>query len=185
MRKILATAIACLGFLGTAHAADKGSPPPAGTVVEAPASRNWHGFYAEASGTMFNVEVAGLGSTVGMVGLGAGYDHRVSNHFVIGAFVRYDVALDDADARSLSLGARTGYLVNPHLMMYVPVAYTVDGTNIDIKDGIWSVGLGLETYLIGNSITLFAEGTRNFSLAGDARFLDEATTARAGIRFRF
>ena len=184
MRKILATAIACLGFLTPAIAADKGAPAPAGTVVEADAKRNWHGLYLEGSGLMANFEVANLGQQVGMVGVGVGYDHRISNHFVIGAFARYDIALDDADDRSLSLGVRGGYLVNPHLMAYVPIAYTMDGTDITFSDGIWSIGAGIETFLLPQ-MTVFAEATRNFSLSGAAKFLDEATTARAGVRFRF
>jgi opacity protein-like surface antigen len=185
MRKILATACLCLGFLSPAIAADLGSQKaPAGTVVEEPAVRNWQGFYLEGSGVMANFEVANLGQQVGMVGVGAGYDHRISNHFVVGAFVRYDFALDDADMRSLSMGARLGYLVNPHLMLYSPLAYTVDGSDISLSDGIWSIGAGLETYLMPQ-VTVFAEATRNISFSGTAKFLDEATTARAGFKFRF
>lgn len=184
MRKILATACLCLGFLGPAHAADKGGPAPAGTVVEEPAVRNWQGFYIEGSGTMQNFEVANIGTQFGMVGLGAGWDYRASNHFVVGVFARYDFALDDADVRSLSMGARLGYLVNPHLMLYSPLAYTVDGSDISLSDGIWSIGAGLETYLLPQ-MTVFAEATRNISFSGTAKFLDEATTARAGVRFRF
>lgn len=184
MRSLIATAILCLGLSGPALAADKGAPAPAGTVVETEARRNWHGLYVEGSGVMANFEVANIGEQVGMVGLGAGYDHRISNHIVLGVFARYDFALDDADDRSLSMGARAGYLINPHLMLYVPVAFTVDGNDITLSDGIWSVGAGLETFLLPQ-MTVFAEATRNFSLAGTAKFLDEATTARAGIRFRF
>lgn len=184
MRKILATATACLGFLSPAVAADKGAPAPAGTVVEESARRPWQGVYVEASGTLANFEVASIGTQFGMAGLGIGYDHRISNHFVLGAFARYDVSLDDTDIRSASLGVRAGYLINPHLLLYVPVAYTMDGADISFNDGIWSVGVGLETFLLPQ-MTIFAEGTRNFSMTGGAKFLDEATTARAGIRFRF
>lgn len=187
MRKILATACLCLGFLSPSHAADKGGAPsaPAGTVVETDAPR-WGGFYVEGSGTMFNVETAGLGATIGMMGLGVGYDHRIaSTNFIVGAFARYDFAIDDMSAQAISVGARGGILLNPHLMAYVPVAYTMDKDNISLNDGIWSIGAGIETYL-GSRFTVFAEMTRNFSLAGDAKIaLDEATTARAGLKFRF
>ncbi len=185
MRKILATAIACLGFLTPAIAADLGGPKPAGTVVEVDAPR-WGGFYVEGSGTMFNVESAGFGQTIGMAGLGVGWDHRLaSTNFLVGAFARYDFALDDASAQAISVGARAGMLLNPHLLAYVPVAYTMDKDNISLTDGIWSIGAGIETYVL-NQFTVFAEMTRNFSLAGDAKLaLDEATTARAGIKLRF
>jgi hypothetical protein len=185
MRKYIATAIACLGFLTPAFAADKGgAPAPAGTVVEEEGRRNWQGFYLEGSATMQNFEVANIGTQFGLMGLGGGYDHRVSNHFVAGVFARYDFALDDADVRSLTLGARLGYLVNPHVMLYAPVQYQMDGSDISFSDGIWSIGAGLETYLLPQ-VTVFAEATRNISFAGTAKFLDEATTARAGLKFRF
>ena len=187
MRKIFATALLCLGFGAQAIAADKGTPPLAGTVVEAASDApRWGGLYVEASGTMFNVETTGLGSTIGMAGLGIGYDHRIaSTNFLIGAFARYDFAIDNMDAQALTLGARGGVLLNPYLLAYIPVAYTMDKDNISLADGIWSVGVGLETYL-GSRFTVFAEMTRNFALAGDAKLaFDEATTARGGLKFRF
>ncbi len=186
MRKYIATAIACLGFIAPAFAADKGgAPAPAGTVVETDAPR-WGGMYLEGSGTMFNVETAGLGQTIGMAGVGLGYDHRIAGtNFLVGAFARYDFAIDDASSQAISVGARGGVLINPFLMAYLPVSYTMDKNDISLNNGIWSVGLGIETFL-GSRFTVFAEMTRNIALAGDAKLmLDEATTARAGLRFRF
>lgn len=191
MRKILATVAACVVMALTtachSKAADKGAPlAPAGTLVEATDAPSWGGFYVEASGTMFNVETAGLGQTIGMAGVGVGYDYRIAGtNFLIGAFGRYDFALDDTSAQAISIGARGGVLLNPYLLAYLPIAYTMDKDQISLNDGIWSVGVGIETYL-GSRFTVFAEMTRNVVLAGDAKLaLDEATTARAGLKYRF
>ena len=189
MRKILATACLCLSVISPAFAADKGTPAPAapaGTVVESDAPR-WGGMYLEGSGTMFNVETTGLGgATIGMMGLGVGWDHRIAGtNFLVGAFGRYDFAIDDMSAQSISIGARGGVLLNPYLLAYLPIAYTMSKDDISLNNGIWSVGVGVETYL-GSRFTVFAEMTRSVSLAGDAKLmLDEATTARAGLKLRF
>lgn len=184
MRKIFATAALCLGLITPAHAADKGAPAaPAGTVVESPTPR-WQGLYLEGSATAANFKIDGLGTeSFGYMGLGIGYDHRLAWNMVAGAVIRYDFGRD-GDNRLLTLGARLGWLPNPHLMLYLPINYTIDGADISLSDGIFSAGVGLETYVAAN-ITLFAEATRNIAAQGAGKLFDETTAFRGGVKFRF
>lgn len=193
MRRLLTAAMLTSAFLmvgaSVALAADKGGPPstpyqaPAGTIVDdRPFAK---GFFVEGSAGAANFKVDAVGTdTVSLFGLGIGYDHVINKQVVIGAFARYDISRS-GDAHQVHLGARAGFLVNPHLLLYVPIAYTMDGKDIKIQDGIWSAGLGLETALLTNNLSLFAEAARNFALQGGARFLDEAYFVRAGVRLRF
>lgn len=191
MRRFIAVATFASAWLfaaALAIAADKGGPAaapaaPAGTIVaEKPFAS---GLYLEGSAAAANFRVAEVGTeSFQMFGLGLGYDHRLGDRLILGASARYNLTRN-GDGHAIDLGARLGFLANPHLLLYVPLTYTLDAENIDIKNGIWSVGAGIETAVLVNNLALFAEATRNFALQGDAKWIDEAYFFRAGVRLRF
>jgi hypothetical protein len=187
-------AVAAFAFVGatTLLAADKGGPvapptpapyqAPAGTIVE---PGHFSGIYVEGSVAAVNFKADNVGTeSFGLIGLGIGYDHKLAPGVVGGVFARYDLARED-DSRMLHLGARIGATLNPHLLIYAPVTYSMDGASPDLKDGIWSAGLGIETALLSHKLAIFGEVTRNFALQGGAQWLDEVYQFRAGVKYRF
>jgi len=186
MRKILAAALLCAATL-PAYAADKSGPKPyaapAGTVLED--AGHWTGFYLEGSAAAANFKIEGLGSdSFQSVGMAVGYDRQIGTRLVVGARLGYDYARG-GDANMLHVGVRAGYLANPSLLVYVPLTYTMDGSNPKFDDGIVSIGLGFETHVITTKFSIFAEATKDVVFSGASKVLDEATTFRAGARFRF
>lgn len=200
MRRFLAVAALTSSFfmvgLITAFAADKGGPvayepvkttpaglTSAGVIVETKPFAQ--GLFVEGSVAAANFHVDGIGTeSFGLAGLGLGWDHHFGSRLIGGVFARYDFSRSD-DMTALHVGGRLGVLLNPQLLLYMPIMYTMDGKDIDVKNGIWSAGVGLETAILVNNLALFGEVTRNFALQGNTVDLDEAVFFRAGVRFRF
>ncbi|MBS0232908.1 MAG: outer membrane beta-barrel protein [Proteobacteria bacterium] len=156
----------------------------------------------------------GLPSSGGLFTLSAGYDHRLSQSLVAGAFVDYDFSGIGAAStyevgNQISAGGRLGYLISPSTLFFSTFGYAhTDATNPsvgfvfgDTGDGKRSfdgyfVGGGAET-LIGGGFSVKAEYRyTSFGSEGDklAFSPDESIsssskpaiqTARVSLNYRF
>jgi outer membrane immunogenic protein len=142
----------------------------------------------------FDVVIDGLGGQGGFFTIGAGYDHKVSNTLVVGAFIDYDFADIDTDLslniggddglgisanleieNQLSIGARAGLLLTPQTLFYAKVGYarveTTDLTaSIAGERGVLAAIGKLDGYFVGGGVE--TQLTDGFSIKAEYRYTD-------------
>jgi opacity protein-like surface antigen len=163
----------------SAKAADKGGPPV--KVTATGEVKNFNGCYLSAAGSATFLEVAGLGEAARMFLAGAGCDMQ-RGQIVFGASGEYGIG--EEQARMAALSARFGLALNDHTLLYAITSLTMDGRDIKVGDSIWSLGAGLETYLLSKNWTVFVEGQTAIKAFGAAGGVD-LSTAKIGVRYRF
>lgn len=172
-------AISCIagGLFAAAHAADKGGPP---AIIDAQGNEKnlFTGCYGQVGGG--GIFADGNATIKGFI-VGAGCDWQVSG-IVIGVSGKYGLYEDDA--RSLTLGGRLGYTLNPHTLFYAHAGALMDGKSPNLKDSAIVGGIGLETY-VNRNVTLFLEAATDLQKWGDAKTLPSVYEINGGIRIRF
>jgi len=169
----IATAIV-LGLLATpALAADKAGPKltPAPAAAPAVEKARFTGCYAEGSAAGVFLETTRVANGA----VGAGCDWQVQS-----AVAGINGRVSAGDLKGWSIQARAGAALNPYLLGYGLIAYTVSDYKLN-DDGALSAGLGLEALVLGHGV--FVEASKNVS-ALRGGYSDDITT-RAGVRFRF
>lgn len=173
-------ALAILGavyLINPSFAADKGGPP---AKVDAQGNEKpmFSGCYGQlGAGGIF----ASGNDTIKGFAVGAGCDWQVGT-LVVGANGRYSFFEDDA--RSLSIGGRLGYAINPHTLAYGHVSLLMDGRSPDFNESAVMGGIGLETYLTKN-MAVFLEAATDIQKWGDFKALPQVYEVHGGLRIRF
>ncbi|MCA0051284.1 outer membrane beta-barrel protein [Mesorhizobium sp. B283B1A] len=175
-KSIFLGAVSVLALMSAAHAADVVQP------VEA-SGFNWSGAYIGIGGGFGAsvhkvsvdplIEFNGIGGNGVFGELTAGYDHMVSERFLLGGFIdanggnigpSISVPGGDIDLTAsygFDVGVRAGYLLNPSTLGYVLGGYSwqhfkldgsgsAEGLNFAENRSGYVLGVGLETVLRGN-----------------------------------
>lgn len=173
-------AISCIagGLFAAAHAADKNEPAPAVIDAKGEVKNLFTGCYGQVGGG--GIFADGNATIKGFI-VGAGCDWQVSG-IVLGINGKYGLYEDDA--RSLTLGGRIGYTLNPHTLFYAHAGALMDGKSPNLKDSAIVGGIGLETY-VNRNVTLFLEAATDLQKWGDAKTLPSVYEINGGIRIRF
>jgi hypothetical protein len=120
--------------------------------------------------------------TVKQGGIGAGINLPLGDKIVAGPMVRLDLG---SATREVGVGARVGYVLNPGVLLYAPIMYSMDGSkHLNAANGVLSAGAGAEI-VVSKSVTAFFELQRDLAKAGEARELNQVTTGRVGARVKF
>lgn len=179
-----------------AHAADKGGPKAAPTIIDeiVPKATTWSGcgMAARAGWTIASIDFSPvtMASEGGKAGAEAFCDWQAGQYFLVGAFIRYDWAFGDLHTigvnTDLSLGARVGMPLNKTVMPYIGAAWSrVDVEGLGNVDG-WKALAGLEVRLATELPAYFAvEASRGFykDIAGSGMDAN-ATDIMASIKVR-
>jgi outer membrane immunogenic protein len=201
-------AFSFVAFSAFAHAAD--------AVLEAPvrAGFNWTGFHVGAAvgagAFLADSEIVYFQSGDGIFGeISLGYDHMLSDRFLLGAFadMRYGgqeatlgqgpIDLTFTQTYGFDVGLRAGYLLNPYSLGYVLGGYSWQRFKIEedmrgeareaeIDDGGFTVGAGMETVIGGNWTLTNEYRYASYAIDDDLSDVDFDThTYRIGVNYRF
>ena len=157
-----------------------------GTVI-----KPWQGCFGEASGARTSqqigaIQAGDLSATLAGFGIGVGCDLQVDK-IVVGGFARYDFTSDS----TWTAGGRLGYAINPYLLPYVLGGISEASKDTTTAAGLvgiaasakFLVGGGIETFAIGDHLTLFGEATTTVAHQGSDP-TSQDTTFRLGLRYR-
>lgn len=168
--------IAAVLLASAAHAADLGAPPAAAAPAAAPVILP-PGCYAEfgADGQFL---AKGAHEATGTVGAGCALTIR--GNIVIGGGARIDAGDVGKDSIAGSFYGRLGYKLNPNLALYGMTEWRAPNVALTSTGQLY-LGAGVETTLISEYISLFAEGSEAAAKAGKEQTSDFQT--RVGLRF--
>ena len=179
MRKvslIAATAVLALSWSAIiTHAADKGGPPATFEEILAVRQPALSGCFVETSATGTFL-AAGNRKAAG--GVGFGCDTRLGLAVIGGGF-RGDFA--EAATAGTAYG-KLGLALNPHLHAYGLLAWLAPDWKLK-NVGQLHVGAGVETSVLFNGLSGFAEGSTSIAKAGISERND--VLIRLGLRYRF
>lgn len=146
----------------------------------------------------FSAEIDGLGGRGGFFSLGAGYDRKISDTIVVGAFIDYDFADIETDLgisippfgdlnananiaveNQLAIGARLGFLASPDTLFFATFGYA----RADVSDLTASFAFGgpptsVELASVGSLNGVFIGGgietllSNGFSVKAEYRYTD-------------
>lgn len=165
-------------------AADLGGPkiPPLADAVASFRPAIWSGCYVDGSAAGHIVRSDFSASTVATAGVGFGCDHQVGK-WVTGGRLGYDIGREDF--RSLSVGGRVGFTLNPHALVYGLATLSMDGVTPRPANSVLSLGGGAELFVLTSRASVFMEVTKDAKQFGTAKAIDESWVTRLGARVRF
>jgi hypothetical protein len=158
-----------------AKAADKGEPPATFEQILAARQPALSGCFVETSATG---TFLAAGNRTAAGGLGFGCDARLGLAVIGGGFRG-----DFAEAATSGTGyAKLGLAINPHLHAYGLLAWVAPDWKLK-NVGQLHLGAGLETSVLFNGLSGFAEGSTAVSKVGTSDRND--VLIRLGLRYRF
>ena len=174
---IISFAVALAVTVGLARAADLGSP----VVMAAPGAQPAHplaGCYGElsASGQFLTPDRVATGA------VGFGCDIVKLGLLQYGLAARYDIA-EDSNINAGSIIARAGFLLNPHVSIYPLIEWRVKDLKF-ASNGSAYLGAGVETTVVSDSLSAFAEASTSVSKFGAQAFFRDDIQVRVGLRWR-
>jgi hypothetical protein len=179
LNMISAAALGLALMVLPAESADKGGPPSKIDIQGEP--KNFNGCFVSVAGSTTFLEVSGFGDAARMFLAGAGCDLQ-RGKIVVGASAEY--GFGESDARLAAMSARAGITLNAHTLLYGFTSLTMDGRDPKLGDSIWSLGAGIETYLLSKNWTIAVEGSTAIKAFGDAAGVD-MSQAKVILRYRF
>lgn len=172
--------------VGIARAADKGGPLTFGDIIAnramTPGPKPAHplaGCYGElsASGQFLTPDRVATGA------VGFGCDVVKLGLLQYGVGARYDIA-EDANINAGSIMFRAMFLLNPHVALGPILEWRVKDFKF-ASNGSAYLGAGLETTVVTDQLSAFAEASTSVSKFGAQAFARDDIQVRVGLRFRF